>query len=307
MALFGLGKSRNRSSTSKLSKLAIRRTKSTGNIESSKPSTTKGTFLKRYTSVNRPPVPRSLHGQSDQEEDTSNSSRPSSLSSESSESNDNSPTKNVSNPTIKITSQDADELNEKMKRLVTNDLELLLSMETQARIDAQEERERNAAAEAAREAAVATTPRPSRLKFELPVTPPRSRSPAAANAYPRARPIRSLPEDNLINRERLEDKRKKRKSRWTRIMGSDQDSSSSESDEEDEPIRLGTKVRLIRRPLPTIGHVRYIGPLESNEEYIGVELESRVGNGDGSVNGKYYFHTDPHRGIFVKRNELKVV
>ncbi|KAI9025767.1 CAP Gly-rich domain-containing protein [Phycomyces nitens] len=306
MALFGLGKSKNRFSTSKLSKLDVRRTKSTGNIESSEPSTTKGTFLKRYTSVNRPPIPRSLHGQSDQDDDnedeeSSASSRSNSLSSESSESNVTIPPKNP--PAINITNHD---LNEKMKRLTTNDLELLLSMETQARIDAQEERERNAAAEAAREAAVAATPRPSRLKFELPVTPPRSRSPASANAYPRARPVRSLPEENTIINRGLEDKRKKRKSRWTRIMGSDQDSSSSESDEEHEPIQLGSKVRLIRRPLPTIGHVRYIGPL-GDGEYIGVELESRVGNNDGSVDGKRYFQTDPHRGIFVKRNELKVV
>ncbi|KAI7870521.1 CAP Gly-rich domain-containing protein [Spinellus fusiger] len=191
-------------------------------------------------------------------------------------------------------------ITEKLDLLHTNDLELMLSMETQARIDAQEERERNAAEMAAREAI--TPPRPSRLKFKIPVTPPRSRSPAAATTYPRARPVRIIPEEPVA------EEKKKRRGRWSIIMGSDQDS-SSEEEEDDDRLKIGSRVILVRRPLPTIGYVRYIGPFdpEYGVERVGVELESRVGNSDGSVNGKRYFQTDPHRGIFLKKNEIAIV
>ncbi|KAF7721285.1 hypothetical protein EC973_004978 [Apophysomyces ossiformis] len=227
--------------------------------------------------------------------------------------------KSVSSPTTpkEDTTSHHDYLS-KVNTINVGDLELLLSMETQARMDAQEERERNEAA--ARESAY-LTPRPSRLKFALPVTPPRSRSPAAT-PYPRARPT-SIADDGSSHLRLKANKKKsqetcasgnRRRSRWSRIMSSDPDDDSSTDEEEkalvEKPLVLGAKVRLIRRPLPTLGYIRYLGPVgekEEEEDMVGIELEHRVGNNDGSIYGKRYFQTDAHRGIFVKRNECALV
>ncbi|KAG0163604.1 hypothetical protein DFQ28_011460 [Apophysomyces sp. BC1034] len=219
-----------------------------------------------------------------------------------------------STPT-EASSNNKDALVSKVNSINVGDLELLLSMETQARMDAQEERERNEAA--ARESAF-LTPRPSRLKFALPVTPPRSRSPAAV-PYPRARPTSISTADDGSGNARLRNKKKSgRRSRWSRIMSSDPDDDDNDSTDDEEqsttqkkPLFLGAKVKLIRRPLPTMGYVRYLGPVDfgqgSQEVHVGIELEHRVGNNDGSINGKRYFQTDPHRGIFVKQDECAMV
>ncbi|OBZ85104.1 Dynactin subunit 1 [Choanephora cucurbitarum] len=181
----------------------------------------------------------------------------------------------------------------------TGNLELMLSLETQARIDAQAEREREEAERKLEQENLLTPPRPTRIKFELPVTPPRSRSPSRL-AYPRARPIRSLPEEGLTaNAARLTNKTKK--SGWrTLFKGED------EEDDLPTPITIGTRVRLLKRPLPTFGHVRFIGGVHFGKgEWIGIELDHGVGNCDGSIDGQSYFDTDSNRGTFVKRHDLE--
>ncbi|KAI8150402.1 hypothetical protein BJV82DRAFT_573546 [Fennellomyces sp. T-0311] len=177
----------------------------------------------------------------------------------------------------------------------SGDLELLLSQETQARIDAQEK--------AAAAAVETPPPRKTTLKFELPVTPSRSRSPAYS-AYSRPRQRWSLPDEKLLDEPKKSKKKSKRKSRWNRIMRSDDEGDSDE--ESARKMQVGDKVYLLHRPLPIFGYVRYMGTMdtEPGDDWVGVELESRVGKNDGSVNGRRYFQTDPHRGIFVRQSEL---
>lgn len=166
-----------------------------------------------------------------------------------------------------------------------NDLNALLSMETQQRVDAQTERNKTAGPPL----------RPTRLKFELPVTPSRSRSPNNQSiAYPRARPYRSLSEEGSISVHRNQQadaagksgrRRKRRHHRWSRLIGSDTDEDSSSEQAEKarakRHLEIGTFVSLIKRPLPTMGYVRYIGPVgDEPGEWIGVELEHR-----GKING----------------------
>ncbi|KAI7878995.1 hypothetical protein K492DRAFT_238185 [Lichtheimia hyalospora FSU 10163] len=177
-----------------------------------------------------------------------------------------------------------------------NDLDRLLSMETEARIEAQEKKK-------AEEDAKPT--RPTRLKFELPETPSRSRSPAAGaySAYSRPRQRWSLPDEKMLH-QRGKKKKKARKSRWSKIMGSDDD-----DDDAPRPFQIGDKVRLLHRPLPIHGFIRYMGPVnfDTGDDWLGIELDSRVGKNDGSVEGKRYFQTDPHRGIFLRKSEVEFV
>ncbi|CAO3596088.1 unnamed protein product [Absidia cylindrospora] len=193
-----------------------------------------------------------------------------------------------------------------------NDLNTLLLMESQQRL---EQNERNMAADSSNTTTV--PPRPTRLKFELPVTPSRSRSPSnQPMAYPRARPYRSLSEEGSRNRNTDTGKsgrRKRRHRRWSRLMGgsdTDEDSPSEQAEKAraKRHLEIGTYVILIKRPLPTMGYVKYIGPIEGEPgEWIGVELEHRVGNCDGSIKGQRFFKTDPQRGIFLKRFDVEAV
>ncbi|KAI9481087.1 MAG: hypothetical protein EXX96DRAFT_522655 [Benjaminiella poitrasii] len=191
---------------------------------------------------------------------------------------------------------------------LSNNLELLLSLETQARMDAQAEREKEEERRAL-EQDKASAPRPTRIKFKLPVTPSRSRSPTRL-AYPKARPIRSLPEEGLTAnalRHPVSPKPavKPRRAGWRYLFG---DRKDEDEDMIPLPITLDSRVRLKMRPLPTFGYVRYIGGVDFGKgEYIGVELDHGVGNCDGSMKGKRYFDTDPNRGAFLKRHELETV
>lgn len=145
-----------------------------------------------------------------------------------------------------------------------NDLDRLLSMETEARVEAQEKKK-------AEEDAKPT--RPTRLKFELPETPSRSRSPAAGaySAYARPRQRWSLPDEKMLQ-QRGKKKKKSRKSRWSKIMGSDDD-----DDDTPRPFQIGDKVRLLHRPLPIHGFIRYMGTVDfdSGDDWLGIELDSR--------------------------------
>jgi hypothetical protein len=226
--------------------------------------------------------------------------------------------------------EDDDILASKLKDITACDMELLLSMETQARMDAQEERDH-------KNSFVPPPPsRTSTIKFELPVTPPRSKSPDTKRQH-----RWSLPDESLLRSETAPEKPKKKKSnrlsRWSRIIliGQESDASCSDDSASDEQVEssavmaVGIKVKLIKRPLPTMGTIKYIGPVTMygvTGEWIGVELESRgkmmcvsfekswtqlffsylVGNTNGSVEGYQYFLTDPQRGIFVKREDLVI-
>ncbi|CAO3630128.1 unnamed protein product [Cunninghamella echinulata] len=133
-------------------------------------------------------------------------------------------------------------------------------------------------------------PRRSRLTFELPETPIRAK-------YTTQIPSKSSKRSS------------KHKYRWSLGGGSNQ--SASDSDDEENQILMpviGAKVELLRRPLPTLGRIKFIGHVEfSKGTWVGVELESRLGQNDGSVDGIRYFQTDPQRGVFVKMDGLKLI
>lgn len=81
----------------------------------------------------------------------------------------------------------------KLRDITACDMELLLSMETQARMDCQEEKEKKQQ----EQQAIVCKNRPSKIKFDLPITPPRSRSPDPNSTLFQANRQRrwSLPED----------------------------------------------------------------------------------------------------------------
>ncbi|KAI9357481.1 hypothetical protein BD770DRAFT_435582 [Pilaira anomala] len=162
--------------------------------------------------------------------------------------------------------------------------------------------------------------RTTRLKFELPTAPARRST----------SPNRNLPSSESFNtfltagtgqgRSRRGSKSRMRKTRWS--MGSDVSdeeesssgggsgggSGSSGGSGHSSLPALGNKIELLRRPLPTMGTIKYIGPVQFAEgTYIGVELESRLGKSDGSVDGIRYFFTDPQRALFVKPDDFKIL
>ncbi|KAF7732303.1 hypothetical protein EC973_005199 [Apophysomyces ossiformis] len=132
-----------------------------------------------------------------------------------------------------------------------------------------------------------TTPRRSRLKFELPIAP--------------LRPARHQPQ--LQPRKRG---RSPRKYRWS--LGNSNTSDGSDEEELATMPVIGTKVELRHRPLPTLGTIKFIGPVAfAKGTWFGIELESRLGNNDGSVDGNRYFQTETQRGVFVKMDDFKVI
>ncbi|KAI9304320.1 hypothetical protein BJ944DRAFT_163813 [Cunninghamella echinulata] len=71
---------------------------------------------------------------------------------------------------------------------------------------------------------------------------------------------------------------------------------------------VGKRVQLNRRPVLTVGTVKYVGPVSfADGIWVGVELDRRVGKNDGSVDGERYFSTSPNRGVFVRSDDLKVM
>ncbi|ORZ20584.1 hypothetical protein BCR42DRAFT_347382 [Absidia repens] len=139
-------------------------------------------------------------------------------------------------------------------------------------------------------------PRKSRLTFELPETPIRAKF--------------ATPVSTSKSGSRRRTRSPKHKYRWG--LGGGSKDSASDSGEEDETQLLmpvvGAKVELLRRPLPTLGRIKFIGNVQfSKGTWVGVELESRLGQNDGSVDGVRYFQTDPQRGVFVKMDGLKLI
>ncbi|KAI8149927.1 hypothetical protein BJV82DRAFT_662027 [Fennellomyces sp. T-0311] len=147
----------------------------------------------------------------------------------------------------------------------------------------------------------ATQGRPSRLKFELPTTPLRAKSPVQK---PFLVPSQSSSNDHHHSHRRG---RSPRRSRWG-IGGSNSDASDDEELVTMVTPVIGAKIELLRRPLPTLGTIKYVGPVNfAKGTWVGVELESRLGKNDGQVEGVRYFRTDPQRGVFVKIDDFKVI
>lgn len=149
--------------------------------------------------------------------------------------------------------------------------------------------------------------RPTRLKFELPSSPARSRSPSAPalSTFNATQSVNYLSPQQTTTKQRKRRGSKGRKSKWS--IGTNSDISDDDEVVSVLPV-LGDKVELLRRPLPTMGIIKFIGPVQFADcPYIGVELESRLGKNDGSVDGIRYFRTDPQRGIFVKADDFIIL
>lgn len=122
----------------------------------------------------------------------------------------------------------------------------------------------------------AETSRPSRLTFELPTTPSRSRSPSTSNSNNSAASSQQqvamsayLSPQAAKNRHRRGSKSSR--PRWSIGSGDDDDEYTSSA----LPV-VGDKIELLRRPLPTMGTIKYVGSVQFAQGlYIGVELESR--------------------------------
>ncbi|KAI8084314.1 uncharacterized protein B0P05DRAFT_585606 [Gilbertella persicaria] len=291
MPLFGLKTAKKKlSSTHFPSSLTLRKTQSTGDIDDSSSATV--SFQRKVVIVNhkhsdaavvsilrtpqRPPTPPSSHHNM------------------------------ILAPVLE---GEDEELASRLREITACDMELLLSLETQARMDVQEEKEKK-------------QQRPSRIRFELPVTPPRSRSPDPN--FHHARQRRCFRRHIKKNINRL--------TRWSRLVKQQQqeeaknnqiiklnslDSCNSSLEELSDnnadnvvqadisTIVIGSKVKLFKRPLPLIGKVQYIGKVhwDTSSEWLGIELDGRVGNTDGKVDNTRYFQTNPHCGIFVKKED----
>ncbi|CAO3631660.1 unnamed protein product [Mucor fragilis] len=315
MPLFGLKNARKKLPSPSLSSLGLRKTQSTGNIDDSvvivkrqhytpsKENTATVSILRTSSSTTpdqkRPPTPPS---QSD-----------------------------IALATV-MENEDDDEddqmLATKLRDITACDMDLLLSLETQARMDVQEEKERKLQ----EINSSITSKRPTRLKFDIPVTPPRSRSPDPKIFHATRQRRWSLPEDTTQQQQPTDVVTKKkgasnRLSRWSRLIkqqqqeeaknnqliylnnssgsGSEDDCSTSDNSSDVQlDIVIGSKVKLFKRPLPIIGTVKYIGKVHFDTgEWLGIELDSRVGNTDGKIDDKRYFQTNLHCGIFVKKED----
>jgi hypothetical protein len=276
MPLFGLKNARKKLSSPSLS-LGLRKTQSTGNIED---STT--TIINKEERPIHIIVNRGKHPSSD-------AAMVSILRTP------NQPPTPPLQSTIVLAPVMEDEheaLATKLRDITACDMDLLLSLETQARMDVQEEKERKQ-----------FDSKPPRLiKFDIPVTPPRSRSPDP-NFYHARQRRWSLPEDSTeVNKKVTSNTRL---SRWSRLIKQQQQEeanhnkkllqnhsaitsnsssiSGSGSEEElddafvsQQQISVGSKVKLFKRPLPIIGTVKYIGPVHFDTgEWLGIELDSR--------------------------------
>lgn len=283
MQLFGLKNARKKLSSPSLSSLGLRKTQSTGNIEDPTATLIDNTKEERpiHIIVNR----RGKHASSD-------TTMVSILRTP------NQPPTPPLQSTIVLAPVMEDEHDEalasKLRDITACDMDLLLSLETQARMDVQEEKERRQ-----------LDSKPPRLiKFDIPVTPPRSRSPDPNFIHARQRRW-SLPEDSAEVSKKTNNNNNTRLSRWSRLIKQQQqeeanhnkkllqnsstitsNSCSSNSSDEDivddtfvsqqQQINIGSKVKLFKRPLPIIGTVKYIGPVHFDiGEWLGIELDSR--------------------------------
>ncbi|KAI8081446.1 uncharacterized protein BX664DRAFT_340408 [Halteromyces radiatus] len=98
----------------------------------------------------------------------------------------------------------------------------------------------------------------------------------------------------------------KKKRGWLRrILHSDL---TKQAQRKSSMIVVGKRVQLTRRPVLTVGTVKYVGPVSfADGIWIGVELDRRVGKNDGSYENIRYFDSTPNRGVFVRSDDLKVM
>ncbi|OBZ88118.1 hypothetical protein A0J61_03839 [Choanephora cucurbitarum] len=196
-------------------------------------------------------------------------------------------------PPISETPDDHRELATKLREITACDMDLLLSLETQARMDVQEKKQRA-----------------SHVRFELPITPPTHSPDSEQQQFIYARQRRwSLPEDGTEDMLKKDSFTLTRLSRWSRLMKqqqqeearhnqlllgqsnssleelSDNDNADSVTQTNPSSITIGSKVKLFKRPLPLIGKVQFIGHVhwDQEHEWLGIELDGRVGNTDGKI------------------------
>jgi len=75
-------------------------------------------------------------------------------------------------------------------------------------------------------------------------------------------------------------------------------------------IRLGLRAIIgdAKRSPVIYGTVRFVGLTHFSHGYwVGLELESRIGKNDGSVQGQKYFSCKTDYGIFVRPNQVKIL
>lgn len=73
-------------------------------------------------------------------------------------------------------------------------------------------------------------------------------------------------------------------------------------------ISVGDRVSVIGKPQFS-GIIKFHGNTQFQTEdiWVGIELESPIGKNDGSVQGVRYFTCQPNYGIFVKENQITKV
>ncbi|KAL0091865.1 hypothetical protein J3Q64DRAFT_1725635 [Phycomyces blakesleeanus] len=146
-------------------------------------------------------------------------------------------------------------LGEKLSRATADNMDGLLAIETQIRVEDQYRR-----------ASHPGSFRPTKVTFNLP-----------------KRPLRPIPGFVLrIN------------------------SGTKEKDKASD-ITVGSDVRLVLRPVLTLGRVRYMEPHSipnHPERLVGVELTDGVGDCDGCLEGIRYFQTKNLRAVFVPLSNL---
>ncbi|CAO3610324.1 unnamed protein product [Cunninghamella blakesleeana] len=345
MNLFGLSRILQKNNKKK-SSLDLRKTQSTGNItQIQNPIPVNITYttpanlkpiLAKSTSHFKPLIeveeeegkekqnhhPNNNHNNNDDE-----NSQNSSQSQSSSKSSSLKETSNID----QINNNDIEGLSEKLKTITADDMELLLSMETQARMDHLAEQQ-----EKEKERRIYKQQQSKKLKFALPDMPLRESSMIHPNTtgsnitidhqqqndynIPIAKRW-SLPEESIRQDMKKRNHSKSSTSKWMKYLtlnhyDNDNNHHHNTNHHDDSnnmfhqslELKYGSKVKLIRSPIKTTAYVRYVGPVHfAPGEYVGVELERAVGKNDGSVDGQRYFHTGAYRGIFLTRDELLVV
>ncbi|KAI7905008.1 uncharacterized protein BX663DRAFT_549868 [Cokeromyces recurvatus] len=313
MPLFNLKNAKKKLSSSSLS---LRKTQSTGDIEeenvftndiksskSSPTTTTTTTTVKKPTHISSMTTKRPTTGiLLNSSSSTTTTTVPSSLLL--------TPVVEQPNESVSSTTTTTNDLlTAKLKDITACDMDLLLALETQARMDIQEEKQ------------LLLQRRPTRLTFDIPPTPSitttttriddqgekKNRSDSQSSSLPT---ITSSGKEFNLSHTFFS---KTKLSRWSRALHKEEGHTTTVLEDYADPvpviqqsILIGSKVKLIKRPLPIIGTVKYIGKVHfdsSQEDWLGIELDTRVGNTDGKVGDTRYFQTKSNCGIFVRKQD----
>lgn len=176
------------------------------------------------------------------------------------------------------TNQESSALSKKLSDISAGDLDLLLSIETQTRMDHQEE-----LAERQKKNEERQKVRRSAIRFNIPETPPRPRSPDFVRREDLSNRRWSMPDAHLVRRlarikglfSRSESFNTANNHRSSISSGQSSDS-CSENSHLDSLIAVGCRVVTLKRPLPIVATVRYVGELQGEqEEWVGLELDAQ--------------------------------